>query len=261
MIMEKAKEIKIVPGINGDLSITKNSFNYTAFNKKNKAIKVISSLDGIEQKKLFPIQLENILVVVGNNHILFQETIGGLFSFNEEKELVRERHLDENELLFKPPSFNWAASVDGGKFEELIKDLLEREPGVKWVRKVSHTNEQDGGRDLIAEWRTMAMPHEINDKNAIPFKTRKIIIQCKASNDGIGKSNVTDIRDTVEHSEYDGYFLAVSSYTKRSLTDALDKIKTDGKIWVDWWTRDEIEKRLIWHVDLLQKYPMIISAN
>lgn len=83
----------------------------------------------------------------------------------------------------------------------------------------------------------------------------------KTSNRGIGKSEVNDIRDTIEHFGYDGYFLVVSSYTKRNLTDALDKLKIGGKFWINWWTRDEIEKRLIIHKDLIAKYPTILSAD
>jgi len=260
-VTKKANALKTVSGISGELVVSENCFNFTPFTVKNKSIKAISSLDGINEKRLSVIQLDNTLAVIGNNHILFQESMGGLFNFNEEKEKVRVRHLDENEFLFKPTSISWGKDIDGGKFENLIKDLLEREPGVNWVRKVSHTNEQDGGRDLIVEWRTPPLTNETVKENESPYRNRKIIVQCKASNMGLGKSNVNDVRDTIEHFGYDGYFLAVSSYTKRNLTDALDKIKNDGKFWINWWTRHEIEARLSRHKDLIDKYPTIVSSS
>jgi len=138
---------------------------------------------------------------------------------------------------------------------------LEREQDISWVRKVSHTNEADGGRDLIANWRTGPLEKEILQKGENPFKFRKVIVQCKASNVGIGKAEVKDIRDTIEQFNYDGYFLAVSSHLKRNLTDALDKMRNDGHYWVNWWSRDEIEKRLTRHQDLVTKYSNIITLS
>jgi hypothetical protein len=257
---EKLKSVKTISGLNGDLLITDNCSNFTSQKIKKKIYSILKTLDNLEEKNIPIIQLENISVAIGSEHLLFIESLGGLYKFNEEKELVRQRQISENEWLFKPTNLTWAKNIDGGKFEELIKDLLEREPDVTWIRKVSHTNEQDGGRDLIAEWRTSPLPDEKLEESKNPYKTRRIIVQCKTSNKGIGKSEVNDIRDTIEHFGYDGYFLAVSSYTKRNLTDALDKLKIGGKFWINWWTRDEIEKRLVIHKDLIAKYPTILTV-
>lgn len=258
---KKNKETKIISGINGDLLIGKHSSNFISYKSRQKMISVLEKLDKIPEKEIKLIQIENVLSAFGTDHIVFIEALGGAYQFNEEKELLRNRYLQESEYLFKPTEFIWAKNIDAIKFEELIKDLLEREQSVTWVRKVSHTNEQDGGRDLIAEWRTPPLLNEVIHEGQSPYKPRKIIIQCKASNSGIGKSQINDIRDTIEHFGYDGYFLAVSSYTKRNLTDALDKIKNDRKYWINWWTRDEIEKRLSKNPDLLKKYNSIVIGK
>lgn len=171
------KAIKTISGINRDLHITENCSNFTAQKIKKKIYSTLKTIDNLEEKKIHIIQLENITVAVGREHLLFIENLGGLYKFNEEKELVRQRRLSENEWLFKPTNLIWAKNIDGGKFEELIKDLLEREPDVTWIRKVSHTNEQDGGRDLIAEWRTSPLTGEKLEESKNPYKTRRIIVQ------------------------------------------------------------------------------------
>jgi len=109
----------------------------------------------------------------------------------------------------------WSESIDGNEFEILIRELLSHEVGVKWIRKVSIGNEPDQGRDLIAEWRTPPLLGQMlnsDDPEQNPYIDRRVIVQCKGFRKNVGKSDVTDIRDTLEHYEAQGYFLAVSSY-------------------------------------------------
>ncbi|MFE6171746.1 hypothetical protein [Streptomyces sp. NPDC056464] len=51
--------------------------------------------------------------------------------FTRERSLVLERNRLEQERLFPPTEFTWTDEVDGGRFERLIYDLLECEPGVR----------------------------------------------------------------------------------------------------------------------------------
>ena len=69
-------------------------------------------------------------------------------------------------------------------------------------------------------------------------------MQCKARKKIVGKAEVKDIRDTIEDHDAQGYFLAVSNRLTSGLTDHLLKMKQEGKFYIDWWTRDQIEKRL-----------------
>ncbi len=240
----------------GILLITETFSNYISSYTKRKIDNYFTELkDGKPQLLL----LENKVIAVGDTYILTLDYLCGINKFRAEKEKLFQRHKHEFEVLFKPLELEWADNIDEGNFESLIKDLLEREPNVQRVRNVSHTNERDGGVDLIAEW---IIPNtDGNDIQRSSYNSINVIIQCKAYKDGVAKSKVTDIRDTVEFRNYNGYFLAVSSYLKNSLSQHLDKIKTEGKIWIDWWGRDEINKRLIKNKDVLIKYSHIVKEK
>lgn len=100
----------------------------------------------------------------------------------------------------------------------------------------------------------MVLPRNLN-----PYQTISAIVQCKAYKDGVSKSDVLDIRDTVEDYNYNGFFLITSSYTKRGLTEHLDRLR--NKIWIEWWTRAELEERIVKHQDLLHSYPTIFKIS
>lgn len=237
----------------GILIISETFNNYISSYIKRKIQKYFVELKDIKPQLVL---LENKVIAVGDKYVLTIDYLCGINEFKAEKEKLFQRHKREFEVLFKPQKLEWAENVDEANFESLIKDLLEREAYVQRVRNVSHTNERDGGVDLIAEW---IIPNRYGDDiEKSSYKFINVIIQCKAYKDGVGKSKVTDIRDTVEFRNYDGYFLAVSSYLKNSLSQHLDKIKTEGKIWIDWWGRDEINKRLIKNPDILSKYTTIV---
>ena len=199
------------------------------------------------------------IIIIGKKFIVTFDDLRGLFEFKSDRDKLRERHNKEFKFLFAPSKIRWKNKINGESFENLIYDLLERETNVLWVRKVAHTNESDGGRDLIVKWRINRNTAEELSEKSRPYIEKEVIVQCKAYNKGVGKSDVIDIRDTIEFNNYAGYFLAVSSYTKRSLTDHLDNMRIKGKYWIDWWTRQEIDERLKSNPDLISKYPEIFE--
>jgi len=115
--------------------------------------------------------------------------------------------------------------------------------------------------DLIADWLIKPSGKESRKTGEQPNKIKRIIVQCKWYKNGVGKSDVTDIRDTIEHNDCDGYFLAVLSHLKRSLTEHLEKMRYSGKYWIDWWTKDEIEFKLIENIDIAKKFSDIITIK
>lgn len=125
---------------------------------------------------------------------------------------------------------------------------------------MGHTNEPDGGRDLIAEWDTPPVPDHPLFEGQSPVVTRRIIVQCKASKYSVGKSKVRDIYDTLKRYNATGYCLVVSSHVTRNLAEHLEKLRYDKGYWSDWWTRNEIENRLQKNRDLLTKYKSIVTA-
>lgn len=246
----KEGDYNSVESISGNLLIDAEFLHYESFHEVSRSKKIFKSLG--TESEIKKVYLENKIISFTKKHLVIRDYNCGLDAFKKEKNKLKLRHEKEFQLLFKPISLSWVEKINDETFENLIKDLLQREKGVTWVRKAAHTNERDDGVDLIAEM--IIQKTLINSEYESPFTKIKVIVQCKAYKNGVSKSDVTDIRDTVEYRDYDGYFLAVSSYTKKSLSDHLDKIKRDSKIWIDWWSRDEIEERIKNHEDLLYKY-------
>ncbi len=197
--------------------------------------RVLSKLtSGGVDKGLTLVPLENFFVAAKGDYLIFLNRDCSRKRFEAERERIRKRHLKEAQVLFPITSFIWQDSISDEEFESMILDLLGREKGVVWVRKVSATKERDGGKDLIAEWNTPPLPGQIINEGDEPFRVRRVLIQCKAFKGSVGKSKVQDIRDTVEHHNAQGYFLAVSSQISTTLTDHLLKLKDEGKFWIDW---------------------------
>jgi hypothetical protein len=248
-----ASSPQTIKGISGDIIVVDQFQHYLSTTIKKKLYDYFKQL---EEKQPELVILENKIVAVGERFIITVDTNCGVNRFKKEREKVRERHQAEFDVLFKPHAIKWVDRIQDDVFEDLIKELLEREPNVTRVRKLAHTRERDKGADLIAEW---VVPKDSLSPGEDPYMTIKVIVQCKAYKNGVGKSDVQDIRDTVEHRDYDGYFLATSSYTKASLSEHLDKLRTKKQLWVDWWTSAEIEERLKKHEDLISKYRSILK--
>jgi len=248
----------LITGINGNLLLTKEYKNFLLKKDIDKITSIFKKF-GDNPEFIFP--LENKIIGVGEELSVFIDSFCDFQSFKIEKEKIKQRHLNESKLLFPPEKVIWADKIDDDKFELLIKALLERQEDIVWTRRIGHVNEPDGGRDLIAEWLIKPSGKESRKTGEQPNKIKRIIVQCKGYKNGVGKSDVTDIRDTIEHNDCDGYFLAVSSHLKRSLTEHLEKMKYSGKYWIDWWTKDEIEFKLIENIDIAKKFSDIITIK
>ncbi|MFA6057844.1 MAG: restriction endonuclease [Taibaiella sp.] len=253
LIMDNNETVR---SLSGKL-IVGNNFNHYIGNAKSRDISNVFKKLGDKKKNITFI--ENRIIALGEEYIVCFNFDCGIDRFQIEKGRLKSRHEREFRLLFAPSELGWAGKIEDSRFENLVKDLLEREPSITRVRKTGHTRERDGGVDLVID---KQVPKDVmSSKESNPYKTLKIAVQCKAYKDGVSKSQITDIRDTIEFRNYDGYFLVVSSYIKNSLSDHLDKLRTDGKFWIDWWTFDEIEKRLKLNRDLIEKYRDIVQLK
>ena len=249
-----------ISGINGDIFIDSNTYNFSSYSALKEIKNVLTSLDSNKKTdENYLIIIENFIIHIGEDYIIAKSLSSGLDAFKLEKEIIRERHNLEASILFPIPIFEWIENPCPAQFELLIKSLLERDVKVKRVRIASPTNQGDKGRDLIIDW-------EIVDKNQIfneimpPSKILKIVGQCKASNTAIGKSKVQDIRDTVEHHDAAGFFLAVSTQITNPLTETLEKLN-QKQLWTDWWNRDDIEFRLNQNQDLIPKFDKVLKIK
>lgn len=161
----------------------------------------------------------------------------------EEERLINDRQAKENALLHVNRDFKWIFPVNPSRFEQLIADIIEYQQPDSKVRLVGKTNNPDGGRDII-----------ILRKEG---ESRKLTIcQCKAYQNSVNKSHVTDIRDTLDYYEATGFLLAVTSEITAPLIDHLTLL--EKKYDVDWWTRRELFKIMRQYPSLVDNYQDII---
>jgi len=244
------------------LYISRDAKNFISFSVKKRAIGILRSLTHEKKRHdVHFIPIENYLVAVGVDHVLFLRFDCGHKRFEQEKEALRSRHRQEAALLFPPSKITWRASIDDAAFEEFIIQLLMREPGVQWVRKMGHTNEPDGGRDIIAEWDTAPVTGQILKEDVSPVARRRVVVQCKASLRAVGKTQVRDIHDMLKRYKASGFFLAVSSHLTVGLIEHLEKLRYENNYFADWWTRLVIEERLKRNQDLVTKYPNVVRMR
>lgn len=222
---------------------------------------------GTSEPAIVAIPLESHCVFLGGQTLVAVEAECGLRQFEAERTKFLERRAKENAVFAADYIFRWPEKMDGSKFEDLIYALLEREPGVMWVRQASPTNERDGGRDFIARWVVptgdgMPGAEAAVVDGGVPTPTRALnfVVQVKARNPSVGKSKVLDIRDTVEAHDANGYFLIAFPQPASSLVEHLVALAKRG-IWTNWWDRAQIESRLRKHVDLVARFADLVKIE
>jgi len=216
---------------------------------------------------IIAIPLESHCVFLGGQTLVAVEGECGLRQFEAERTKFLERRAKENAVFAADYIFHWPEKMDGSKFEDLIYALLEREPGVMWVRQTSPTNERDGGRDFMARWVVPigdGMPGAgsaaVDGGVPTPARALNVVVQVKARNPSVSKSKVLDIRDTVEAHEANGYFLIAFPQPAGSLVQHLAALAKRG-IWTSWWDRAQIESRLRKHVDLAARFTDLVKIE
>ena len=252
------RQAKKIAGVSGELIVDGEIRNYIEFVTKNEIQDLLSNLKSHKIESNSILVLENMVIAYSSPFIVALGRLGGLDEFKNEKEEVRRRHNLESEILFPISKFEWQEDFGPGRFEDLVKSLLELEPGVLSVRKPAPVNQGDKGRDLLIEW-SIANKH-ITSQTDPPTFVIKVVGQCKVCSSTVGKSKVLDIRDTVETHDSSGYFLAVNTQISAALTEKLENLKSKG-IWTEWWNKEEIESRLSKHPEILAKFSDIIQAK
>lgn len=208
-------------------------------------------LDKVSVKDYRVIAQDNVAYLLEDKRIW---VITGFFChmFLEKKCDMEARRKLEGFILGSDLHLSWKCPVSAGRFESLIADLIEKEANVTQVRLLGKTNNADGGRDLL-------IYKKVYDTSACCMKEYLQIGQCKAYNKSVNKSHVLDIRDTMEHYNAKGFFLAASSNVTTNLIDHLCELKK--KYDVDWWTEREIFHKLKSYPALLDEYSDIIAVD
>ena len=262
LYLKNEAETKIIDGISARLYITNNIRNSVDNKRYNLAKEIINLLEG--EVKITIIPNENVSFLLGNEHIVAVTNNGGIPAFLDQKEKIMLRNALENQILFSDRRMKWTIITrkDSALFEDLILELLSREPYIISAKKVAPTNQGDNGRDIICEYNKAYNKNRVSEEHS-SIEIGKLIVQCKTNlNDSnkksIGKSDV-DIADTIYDYAPDGYLLVVNSQTTRDLTEYLEKIRERGQLhWIDWWNSFDIEERLRMNPDIMNRYKNLI---
>lgn len=229
----KEYSCEIIAGAHGKILVQKwrdiTFLNYIDNDDWDIAQKIIKRRKIVDYKLLAQ---SNKLYVIANKEIWvingwFHHTIAEL-----EKEDVLDRNKREQALLLANREFSWKYPLNYGRFEELCADLLEQIKPNARIRLAGDANNADGGRDILI----------YNPDDTLH------ICQCKAYQRNVGKSDVQDIRDTIEFHGATGFHLMVSSRITSPLIKHLELLKP--KYAVDWWSEREI-------FNYLRRYPYI----
>lgn len=223
----------------------------------NTIVNLLQTLENNETNvNLIPI--ENRLIALSKNYIIFKESECDRQAYvNGRKHIIKRRKQEQN-FLFEGNVYVWSDSIDGGRFEGLIRDLLSKRNDILQVRNTSVTNEPDANADLICIWYTTSLSDMPQHEDIPPVQKKKIVVQCKAWAKNIGKNDLPSIRDTLDRFDADGMLVATSKTVSRSLFEHFEVLRKKG-IWVDYWNRASIEDMLDNHPELIEKYSDIIS--
>jgi hypothetical protein len=203
---------------------------------------------------------ESHLICFARKGIFAFECESGRHGFMIERSLLLERHLTESEILFSSVGCRWASELDGDRFESLILDLLNREPGVQWARKVGCSSAADAERDILALWLLgPSRGEQPSEKRAMVPKI--IVVQVKAYQTAINLSKVPDVPKILDLHAADGYLLVAFPRVTPQVVDYMTRVPQQRRFWADWWTQAEIEERLRTSLDVVKRYPDLVSLQ
>ena len=227
-------------------------------------LSVIEGIDG-EGSTATIVPMHSHLVGIGKRSIVSLYTDCGRSTFNAERQRLIEKQRQEAAFFSAEINFIWRKPLPDDRFESLVRELVVAETGVVRVRAVGGTREPDDGRDLIAEWVAPHLSSMINTTIKISEETLSqrtdVIIQAKIRSRGVGRSDVTGLRDTIEHHDCGGYLLVAFPNVTTTLHDHLLKLRREGRFWVDWWNQSDIEDRLRLHPDIQARYSDIVEVS
>lgn len=247
-----------IRGVNGALFVSPRVRSAVPLRTIAFARRVLKQLHAGTLPPVSTVPLENHVLFAAGSYLVVVRRDCGLQTFKDDVQRVGERHRHEARILFSAVRFEWAGSIDDERFELLIRHLLTREAGVQRVRKAGHSRDADRSCDLLVDWLTPPAPGSSVPEHVAPNVLRRVIVQVKASARSVNKAKVQDIRDTIEDHQAQGYFLAVSSQLTSDLTAHLERLRSQGPYWADWWNRSEIEERLNTNPDIADRFSDIV---
>ena len=243
--------------------------NAVPYNVIKKARKLLS-LSGDECSDPLLLPVDSHCLFIGDKTIVALRSDCSREIYESERKLMISRRSRENSVFFSESIITWQTPINEEDFEGLCLELVRREPGVVRAKPVGTTYDRDGGRDILID-RKIPIPHELSkkirnteDKNKIKFKKTKlirVIAQVKSRSNSVGKSDVQDIRDTLEHYEADGFLLIAHPRIRSALVDHLDNLRRTSSPHTEWWEISDVETKLRRHPDIAKRYPKLVTLN
>ena len=213
--------------------------------------------------------LDSHCLFIGDKTIVALRGECGRDRFDEERKKMIARRSGENRVFMAECTIEWRTPLMAGDLEDLCLDLIRREPGVFRAKAVGSMNDRDGGRDVLIDWKVPSAHATSRDgvdnhdgvaQEGNRTRFIRVIAQVKSRSRTIGKRDVQDIRDTLEHYEAEGFLLIAHPRISASLVDHLDKLgKT--KMRTGWWETRDIEERLRRHPDIAKRYPQLVALQ
>jgi len=219
-----------------------------------------TALPSLGNENVLLLPIESHLICLTRSGILSLETECGYRQFLEEREKLLSRQQAISSVLFSDANFEWSEALDDERFELLILELLNREPGVVWARKVGHSTASDAGRDILAEWYLGPAPWQDATEDGV-LERKRIVVQCKTSAGSINQSKVGSIAATVELHDAQGYLLVAFPRITPQVVDYMTRVPSRRRFWADWWTRPEIEDRLRKNLDIARRYEDLVTLK
>lgn len=185
--------------------------------------------------------LEDRVVALGNEHLVsLPAACDG--AAHDHAHTRAQRRFDVERVFFSADKrFAWANPVDPQRFEELVCELLMSQEDVVRIRAVGTVNQPDRERDYVADW---ILTRQAVPKDDSPGHPARVVVQCKARKNSLGRSELPSISDLVVEHQADGFFLAVSSQLSSSAFDRMDALRRSSGYFVEWWDRAQIEHAL-----------------
>ncbi|MFA9199570.1 MAG: restriction endonuclease [Cypionkella sp.] len=218
--------------------------------------------DGATDALVIP--MESHFALLGRTTLVALASESGARAFEAARVTAEEQRESEAAVFMADARVEWSDQLDPERFEELVGELLAREPGVHWVRQVGATREPDDGRDFLADWSVPPvglMTAGVADGVMPPNQRQRVIVQVKLRGRGVARSDLTGIRDTIEHHAAGGMLVVGYPNLTVQLTDHLDRLRRSGRYWMDWWGRPELDRRLRKHPDLVNQYSDLVRLR
>jgi hypothetical protein len=213
---------------------------------------------------LLIVPFDSHFVVIGHTALVALTAECGPEAYHSERIAIEARRDAEAEVFLQDVDVVWADTLDDRRFEEMIGELIARERGVQRIRQVGSTRESDDGRDFIVEW---AQPPSdlvtagIADGAAPFLELRQVIIQVKIRTQGVGRSHLPGLRDTLEHYRCSGLLVVAYPNVTTTLSDHLTELRRGGQFWIDWWNRSEIDQRVRRFPDVAARFSDLVTLR